>query len=269
MNFNIDDAQKLLEARIDDLLRQSDRGELVCGNFLTPAEVAVARVVLQVKRAQDRVFFFGGYHDAERRRMIFIPSFLSDFDGDAEEKARTYCADEFSSCICPLLIKGSGFRQLSHRDYLGSILALGIERSSIGDIAIIGDFEAIVFCTDKIRDYLLTCLEKIASDKVTVREYDLPEDFEIEKKTVPISDTVASKRFDCIVGALTNLSREKSQCLIHSGVCEVDYLPEMRVDRQIDEGMVISARGYGKFFIKAFDGETKRGRIRLLAEKYV
>ena len=269
MNFNFDDAQKLLEARIDDLLRQSDRGELVCGNFLTPAEIAVARIALQAKRAQDRVFFFGGYSGAERRRMVFIPSFLADFDGDVEEKARTYCADAVSSCICPIIIKGSGFRQLSHRDYLGSILALGIERSSIGDIAIIGDFEAIVFCTDKIRDYLLCSLERIASDKVSVGEYILPEDFSIEKRTVPINDTVASKRFDCIVGALTNLSREKSQNLINSGVCEVDYLPEMRVDRQIDEGMVISVRGYGKFYVKAFDGETKRGRIRLLAEKYV
>ena len=89
------------------------------------------------------------------------------------------------------------------------------------------------------------------------------------KKTVPINDTVASRRLDCIVGALTNLSREKSQNLINSGMCEVDYLPELRVDRQIDEGAVISVRGYGKFFIKAFDGETKRGRIRLSAAKYV
>ena len=269
MNFNFDDAQRLLEARIDDLLRQSDRGELVCGNFLTPAEIAIAKVILQAKRAQDRVFFFGGYSGAERRRMVFIPSFLSDFDGDAEEKARVYCADDFLSCVCPILIKGSGFRALSHRDYLGSILSLGIERSSIGDIAMIGDFEAVVFCTDKIRDYLLISLERIASDKVTVSEYVLPEGFAVEKRTAPISDTVASRRFDCIVGALTNLSREKSQNLINSGVCEVDHLPEMRVDRQIDEGMVISVRGYGKYFIKAFDGETKRGRIRLLAEKYI
>ncbi len=269
MNFNLDDAQRLLEARIDDWLRQSDRGELVCGNFLTPAEIAVARNILHSKRAQDRAFFFGGYSGAERRRMVFVPAFLSDFDGDAEEKARAYCADELSSCVCPITIKGSGFRQLSHRDYLGSILSLGIERSSIGDIAMICDCEAIVFCTDKIRDYLTGSLDRIATDKVSVRGCVLPEDFSVEKKTAPISDTVASKRFDCIVGALTNLSREKSQNLINSGMCEVDYLPELRVDRQIEKGAVISVRGYGKFFIKAFDGETKRGRIRLLAEKYI
>ena len=116
---------------------------------------------------------------------------------------------------------------------------------------------------------MLVSLERIASDKVSVKVHDLPEGFSIEKKTVPINDTVASRRLDCIVGALTNLSREKSQNLINSGMCEVDYLPELRVDRQIDEGAVISVRGYGKFFIKAFDGETKRGRIRLSAAKYV
>ena len=269
MNLNFDDAQRLLYARIDDWLRQSERGGLVCGNFLTPAEIAIAKIILQTRRVQDRAFFFGGYSGAERRRIIFIPAFLADFDGDAEEKARIYCADELSSCVCSIIIKGSGFRRLSHRDYLGSMLSLGIERSSIGDIAIIDDSEAIVFCTDKIRDYLLVSLERIASDKVSVNEYILPDGFSIEKKTVPISDTVASKRLDCIVGALTNLSREKSQNLINSGMCEVDYLPELRVDRQIDEGAVISVRGYGKFFIKAFDGETKRGRIRLSAAKYV
>ncbi len=269
MSYISDDAQKLLAARIDDYLRQAERGELVCGNFLTPTEIAEAKIVLRDRRSRDRAFFYGGYEGAERRRVIFIPSYLDDLDGDAEEKARIYCADEFSLAICSLGIKGSGFRNLSHRDYLGSILSLGIERREIGDIVVLDEHEAIVFCTDKIRDYLLTSLERIAADKVTVSEYSIPEDFAVEKKTVRISDTVASPRFDCVVGALLKLSREKAQNLINSGLCEIDHLPEMRVDRQIDAGAVISVRGYGKFSVVSFDGETRRGRIRMSAEKYV
>ena len=269
MSYNANDAQKLLEARIDDGLRQSERGELVCGNFLTPAEKAYAEIIVRTKRACDRVFFFGGYVEAERKRIFFMPSYLSELDGDIEEKARLYCADEFSSAICALKIKGSGYRNLSHRDYLGSILSLGIERREIGDIVVTGECAAIVFCTDKIRDYLVTSLDKIATDKVKVEIYELPDDFKVARNTVRISDTVASPRFDCVVGALTNLSREKAQNLINSGLCEVDHLPELRVDRQIDAGVVISVRGYGKFSVVSFDGETRRGRIRMSAEKYV
>lgn len=269
MNYSTNDAQKLLEARIDDGLRQSDRGELVCGNFLTPADRAYAEIVVRSRRVYDRVFFFGGHKEAERKRIFFIPSYLSELDGDAEEKARLYCADEFCSAICALKITGSGYRGLSHRDYLGSILSLGIERREIGDIIVTGEYEAIVFSTDKIRDYLITSLDKIATDKVKVELFSLPDDFKVERKTVRISDTVASPRFDCVIGAITNLSREKAQNLINSGLCEVDHLPELRVDRQIDAGATISVRGYGKFSVVSFDGETRRGRIRMSAEKYV
>ena len=72
MSFNTSDAQRLLEARIDDGLRQADRGELVCGNFLSPAERAYAEIVARSKRAYDRVFFFGGYNEAERKRIFFL-----------------------------------------------------------------------------------------------------------------------------------------------------------------------------------------------------
>ena len=105
MSYNTNDAQKLLEARIDDCLRQSDRGELVCGNFLTPAEKAYSEIAVRLRRAGERVFFFGGYDGAERKRIFFVPSYLSELDGSAEEKARTYCVDELSAAICTLKIK--------------------------------------------------------------------------------------------------------------------------------------------------------------------
>lgn len=269
MNFNTGDAQRLLEARIDDHLRQADRGELVCGNFLTPSEKAYADIVLRSRRAADRVFFFGGYSAAERCRICVLPSYLSDMEGEPCEKATLYCADELERCVVAVKIKGSGYRTLSHRDYLGSVLSLGIERSSVGDIVALSEHEAIVFCTEKMRDYLLSSLERVAADKVSVEDFSVPEDFSVEKKTQAISDTVASPRFDCVVGALTNLAREKAQNLISSGMCEIDHLPEIRVDRQIEAGATISVRGYGKFRVRSFDGETRRGRIRMSAEKFI
>ena len=171
MNMNLTDAQKLLASRISDYLRFSDRGELVCGNFLTPSEAAYALAVAGELRALDRIFLFGGYDDAERKMLFIIPSFLSDMDGEPCEKARMYFPEEFERALKAIKIQGSGYRELSHRDYLGSILALGIERSSLGDIVVQNEYSAVIFCTEKIFDFLAVGIEKIASDKVTVTEF--------------------------------------------------------------------------------------------------
>lgn len=269
MKLNITDAQKLLASRIEDLLRKADRGELVCGNFLTPSEAAFASVYMKELGASNRFFLFGGYNEAERKRIFVLPSFLSDIDGDAEEKTRAYFPDEMSGLIRAVRIQGSGYRTLSHRDYLGSLLALGIERSSLGDIAILSDYSAVLFCTDKIFDFLLASIDRVASDKVTVSEHESISELEVRREYLPISDTVASNRLDCIVGALTNLSREKAQIAIKSGLCEVNYLPEDRCDLALSIPSTVSVRGYGKYDVLSFDGETKRGRLRMVARKYV
>ena len=269
MRSDLTDAHKLLVSRIGDSLDRSERGELVCGDFLTPGEAALSREFLREMRAEHRAFFHGGYSDAERVRMFVIPSYLSDMGSDAEDLARTYCSDEFANAVKAIRIEGSGYRKLSHRDYLGSILALGIERSAIGDIAVMDDCSAVVFCTDKIFDFLVGGIDRIASDKVNCSEFVPNDDFSPKREFLPISDTVASNRLDCVVGALTNLSREKSQTAIRQGLCEVDHLPEDRCDVSVSVPCTVSVRGYGKFKVLSFDGETKRGRIRLVAQKYL
>ena len=269
MDINNTLDQKLLLSRAQDYLRLSDKGELVCGNFLTPREEAYLLCFFEQSRAGERIYTFGGYASAERKRPFVLPSYLSELDGRADEKLELYFPDELKSKIKAVRIKGSGYRKLSHRDYLGSLLALGIERHSIGDIVPENDFSAVVFCTDRIFRFLLENLGRVASDAVTLEEYSPDRDFCPVKNFIPISATVASNRFDCIIGALTGLSREKSQELIKSGLCELDCLPESRPDKAIEPPCTVSARGFGKFKVLAFGGETKKGRLRLYAEKYV
>ena len=269
MKLNITDAQKLLASRAEDYLSMADRGKLVCGNFLTPSEAAFVAVCMKELGARGRFFLFGGHKEAERKRLFVLPSFLSDVDGEAEEKARDYFPDDLASSVRAVRIQGSGYRTLSHRDYLGSLLALGIERTSLGDVAVLDDHSAVVFCTDKIFDFLLTSIDRVASDKVTVSEYANISELEVKREYLPISDTVASNRLDCIVGALTNLSREKAQTAIKSGLCEVNYLPEDRCDLALSIPSTVSVRGYGKYDLLSFDGETKKGRLRMVARKYV
>lgn len=269
MKFNMTDAHMLLAARIDDLIKASDRGEPVCGNFLTPGEAAFAVAYLKEKRAEDRIVLLGGYGDAERRRLVAIPPYLLDMDGDAVENMSIYFPEIYENAVRAIKICGSGYRKLSHRDYMGSLLSLGIERSALGDIVVIDDSTAVVFCTDRIHSFLMSDIDRIATDKVNCHDFKPDEDFAPKREFLPIRDTVASNRLDCVVGALTDLSREKAQNVIRSGLCEVNYLPEERCDVSVPTPCVVTVRGYGKFQVLSFDGETKKGRLRLIAQKYV
>lgn len=263
------EAYGLLAARIDDLVDTADRGILAFSSFLTPGEAAYCKSTAVARRLGDRVFLFGGYDGAERCRLYIIPDYLSDVDGSAEERARLYLADALESSVKAVHISGSGYRALTHRDYLGSLMSLGIERHSIGDIVTTGEYVAVVFGSEVICNFIVESLERVASDKVSAKHFDVPSGFEAQRKRIPISDTVASDRLDCVVGALAGISREKAQLAVRSGACEVDHIPEERCDRRIEPPCVISIRGFGKFDVSSFDGTTKKGRLRLTAEKYV
>ena len=178
-------------------------------------------------------------------------------------------AETIRGAVCPVLVKGSGFRELSHRDYLGSVLGLGLERDAIGDILIPDSHSAILLTDTRVVDFLTTQLEKVATD--TVRVSRLPEGTALTgtRRLQPITDTVASERLDCVVAALCNLSREKAQMAVRSGLVELDYEAVEACDTTVEAPAVISVRGFGKFAVHNFDGTTRKGRIRLVAGKYI
>ena len=118
-------------------------------------------------------------------------------------------------------------------------------------------------------NFLTTQLEKVANDKVRCRPYTVDDSFTDGRVYQPLHETVASARLDCIVAALTNLSRDDAQLAIRSGYVEVEYEEELRVDRVPPIPSTVTVRGYGKYILRSFDGETKRGRLRLRADKLV
>lgn len=251
------------------MIARAARGELVCGNFLSPADAAFIGRLVKERGAESNFFLFGGYDGAERQISVLLPEFLSGYEGSAKERAREFFPEALSDAVRAIRIKGSGYRRLTHRDYLGSLLSLGIERDRVGDVVVENEFEAVVFCSGSILDFLVTHLERVASDKVTVTEFVPGGNFCAKRDFSPITDTVASERLDCIVAALTNLARDKAQAVIKSGLCELDYVCETRCDREIIPPCTVSVRGHGKYDILSFDGETRRDRLRLIARKYV
>lgn len=260
----------LFEARIEDLCRRAERRCEPCsGDFLSPGEAALAKTVLAKIRPDGLPVFFGGYEGSERTRLLILPSYMdTGVPTDASFLLAQY-PEVAQDAVAAVKIVGSGYRKLSHRDYMGSVLALGIERSVVGDIVPLDEFSAIVFCVPGMVPFFLQELTRIGNDAVRTAPFDIPKDFTVERQFQTVRDTVASARLDCIVASLANLSREKAQIAIRSDEVEVDHLPENRVDRIVGADSVVAVRRVGKFIVRSVDEQTKKGRYRLVADKYI
>ena len=89
------------------------------------------------------------------------------------------------------------------------------------------------------------------------------------QQTKRIETTVSSLRLDCIVSAAVNTSREKSASLVKSGMVNADFSPCLNVSAEVRQGMIISVRGSGRFRLSEISGETRKGRIRVVIEKFL
>ena len=266
-----DDLIRLL-AHVGELCDRAERGQTEYTSYLTPREAKHVKQLLVARGQWHRARLWGGYPDAERVCLLLFPDYVVDmidkhiFHETSVDELLLLAGED--SPISALSIKGSGYRNLSHRDYLGSLLSLGLERSVLGDIAIKED-QTIVFCTARILPFLLTGVERIANDAVRVKPAVVPPDFDRGQKYQPIRDTIASPRLDCIVAALCNSSRGTAQDTIRAGLVEVDYDSEDRVDFMVNIPCVISVRGTGKFALRSLGEPNRRGRLPLIADKYI
>ncbi len=266
-------ARDLFEARLEDAIRKCNSGSVAHIPFLTMRERHRAERILDARGMRDAYWFWGGHTTAERACLFLLPDYLTAIlPEDATEREAAlfdYLAEELTDAVVSISIKGSGFRKLSHRDYLGAVLGLGIERDAIGDIAVQNEHRAILFCPSALAEFFIGELTKVGSDTVRCSECMIDETFTDGKQYRPISDTVASARLDCVVAALCNLSREAAQSAVRSGLVEVDFEPEERVDTILEPPITVSVRGHGRFVLRSFDGETRKGRLRLRADQLI
>jgi RNA-binding protein YlmH len=264
----------LLEARLEDAMRRCESGCVATLPFLTPRDRRRAEQYLLMHGMREQYWFWGGHPTAERACLFLLPDYLTaclsaSVSLCSTEDLCALLAEEIADAVACVRIVGSGFRNLTHRDFLGSVLGLGLERDALGDVAVQNEHEAVVFCPQRLVPFLCENLVKVASDTVRCVPYTPDEHFTDGRKYAPVSDTVASPRLDCVVAALTNLSREAAQSAVRSGTVEVEFEIEERVDRILTPPAVISVRGHGRFVLRSFDGETRKGRLRMRADKLV
>lgn len=249
-------------ARLDDLKECAVRGNLGISAFFSPRELLAASEYL--RRTKAEFIVFGGYSDAERCRIYIFPDYI-----DCVENIDALSDYGFSCEIDCLLVKGSGFEELSHRAVMGSVLGLGVERDVIGDIVVLDKSNAVFFCDARLTSFFEENLVRAGRDKVKVSRIDFDEAVLPERKVQKINDTVASARLDCVVASLCSISRERAKETLTASRVELNYECEERFDKEVVPPAVISVRGVGKFKVLSLSDKTKKGRYRLVAEKFL
>lgn len=243
-------------------------------SFLTPRERHLAERQLAAAGQSESAFFYGGYPTAERVALFLLPDYLvaclsSPLPQCSAEEVLLLLGEEVTDAVSAVRIMGSGFRTLSHRDFLGGVLGLGLQREALGDLALQNEREAVLFCPRSLVPFLTENLCKVGSDTVRCTPYVPDASFTDGRRYLPIRDTVASARLDCVVAALCNFSREEAQGAIRSGLVEVDFEPTERTDLILVPPISLSVRGVGRFCLRSFDGETKKSRLRFSADKLI
>lgn len=273
------DEERLLIARAAELSARSD-GVAAASNFMTPREQRIVFESLKGVEA-DRLFFWGGFIGAERRAAVFLPTWtVGDqkapdgvFSAAREEHFlrlldEVGCTDILNDFILPVKLLSSGYEKLSHRDWLGSLVGLGLKRQMLGDI-VVHDGGAVLFARRESMDFIVSQLKRAGRDSVRAEIAEPDIAFTVQRSFEDICQSVASMRLDGAVRALCSLSREKAASLVESGNVEVNYYTEKRVDHHLSPGDILTVRGFGKFVIYRCEDVTKRGRIRLFAGKYI
>lgn len=247
--------EELLEKRLLELERMAyQRGIVTFSDFLGLHELHIANCR---KGTPGGVTMesSGGYEMSERQMVVFIP--------DALSYSWTYPI----SCvqIRPQSVKFS--ESLSHRDYLGAILNLGIDRGKIGDI-LVDENGAYVFCHEKIADFLVQELCRIRHTTVTTAIITDPGMLP-KPKLESIQGTVASVRLDSVIALAFNASRSSMLPYIEAGKVFVNGKMVVSNGYTLKEKDIISVRGKGKFQFEEVLNRTKKNRYSILLYRYV
>lgn len=262
--MNTQKEEQLLEKRLLDLSRQSYHRDIITySDFLNLNELNILHTFPK-DALYSNFITFGGYVSAERQMAAFLPDALSLRGGDI------IAEDLFLKRISVLKITPLNPKYaeaLTHRDYLGAILNLGIERSKTGDI-LINEEGAYLFVTSHIKDFLIEELTRIRHTTVLVSEEKM-HTFSYAPRYDEIKGTVASVRLDSLLSVAFSSSRSKLSGLIEGGKVFVNGKLITSNGYQPKEDDIISVRGMGKFQYKGILSTTRKNRIYITLHKYI
>lgn len=246
---------KVLLAKLWDKIGAGIRKNIPAStSFLSPRELDMASYLFGTVPG---LMSFGGYEDAERRVLVYLPDYL--------EESELWGEDSPVACLHAEFYEGDA---PNHRDFLGALMAEGINRDVLGDICV-GKTSCDFFVKKEMADYLLQNFlsagrTKLRITQIPLRNADIP-----EPETKEIKDTLASLRLDGVISSGFRIGRSLAANYVTSGKAAINGLPCEKPDKQVTEGTKISVRGLGKIRLRKVNGETKKGRISVLIDRYI
>lgn len=249
-NLSEDDAR--LRARVLDACHLCElRSYPRFVGFLDEHRQAVVRAVLHEK-GQIPHLFFGGCEGAERVMMGVFPDFLP--------------PDPTAFPIAAIRFRYRAVAPLTHRDFLGTLMAAGIKREVVGDI-ICGEGETVVFVTEEVAPFIASSVVKVGGEGVEI-EYPYTGEVVIRHAFTELSDTVASPRLDAVLRVALRVSREEAARRIEAGAVSLNHMPCLSVSADVKAGDTLSVRGGGRFIVDAVGPQTKKGRWIVQIRRY-
>lgn len=236
---------KLLLSRAYDAIELSERrGIPRFLGFLNEHESLFLRQNISLSRD---ICFFGGYADAARLML----------GAGARE-------DQFP--IAALEIRYKPEYELRHRDFLGSLMGLGLNRDAVGDI-LPGEGRTVIFVRDEIASFILSQLDRIGRVGVKIAYADIA-DLPDPEETQELVFSLSSLRLDAFVAAACHLSRERTARLIKSEMVMLDHITVTDVSVNLKEGASVTVRKYGKFVLTDLLGASRKGKLRVSVKHF-
>lgn len=247
--------EDMLKKHFMDLARKAfSLGRYTYSWFLSPAEQdALRKTAFDASCAAFSLF--GGYDGAERNIAVF-----------GDEEMFGYAASPPVACVRVAPVSQKFADELSHRDYLGAVMSLGLERRVIGDIIADGR-AAHLFCLESAAVYIVDGLDTVKRTAVKCEIAQAPEEL-IGDDPEPAEINIASERLDAVVAAVYRLPREKSRELITRGLVFLNGAGEEDPDRRVAQRDIISVRGKGRFLYDGVLSETRKGRLNAAVRVY-
>lgn len=246
-------ASELETRRLRELALRARHGSGVCyTRFLEPSMEQNARAA--AREAEVELALWGGYPEAERRIAAF-------YAGEAPD-AQDY------PVACLELNWNPKYASPGHRDLLGATLGLGLERDATGDVAMgAAEGSAFLFVHRDVEDYILANLT--SAGRATLKTRRAAQSPELRPpEGVLLRVTVNSPRLDAVLAAGLRLSRGEAQRLIDGGLVKRNHAEALRGDLHLEEGDLLSVRGYGRMRVEGFEGFTRKGRQAVRLFRY-
>ena len=246
---------KVLLAKVWDKISAGMRRDIFANTaFLSPRELEMTRYLFGDTQG---LCSFGGYGGAERKMLVYLPEYLDE----------SYLLGEDSPMVCLRAVFYEGDSP-NHRDFLGALMGAGIARETVGDICVCKgscDF----FVTAEIAPYILQNFTSAGRTKLRLSPIPLDEVQIAEPETQQVRDTLASLRLDSVISSGFRVGRSLASDYVNAGRCAINGLPCQKGDKLVAQGDKISVRGLGKIKLTSVGGQTKKGRISVVIDRYV